>query len=69
VNGCTAQIIDSAGNDRSWITSDGAHVYISYHDAKNSALIRVQRFVDDGFTWPRVGNAITGAGPVTGSDF
>jgi hypothetical protein len=67
VNGCTAEIIDSAGNDRSWITSDGAHVYISYHDAKNSALIRVQRSVDDGFTWTRVGDAITGAGPVTGS--
>jgi hypothetical protein len=67
VDGCTAQIIDFAGNDRPWITSDGAHVYISYHDSKNSALIRVQRSVDDGFTWKRVGDAITGAGPVTGS--
>ena len=67
VNDCTAQIIDFAGNDRPWITSDGAHVYISYHDSKNSALIRVQRSVDDGFTWTRVGDAITGAGPVTGS--
>lgn len=67
VNGCTAQIIDFAGNDRSWITSDGAHVYISYHDAKNSALIRVQRSVDDGLAWARVGDAITGAGAVTGS--
>ena len=35
--------------------------------AKNSALIRVQRSDDDGFTWTRVGDAITGAGPVTGS--
>jgi hypothetical protein len=67
VGGCTAQIIDFAGNDRPWITSDGAHVYISYHDSKNSALIRVQRSVDDGFTWKRVGDAVTGAGPVTGS--
>jgi hypothetical protein len=67
VTGCTAQIIDFAGNDRPWITSDGAHVYISYHDSKNSALIRVQRSDDDGFTWTRVGDAITGAGPVTGS--
>jgi hypothetical protein len=67
VDGCTAQIIDFAGNDRPWITSDGAHVYISYHDSKNSALIRVQRSVDDGFTWKRVGDAITGAGSVTGS--
>lgn len=65
--GCTAQIIDFAGNDRSWITSDGAQVYISYHDSKNSSLIRVQRSDDDGFTWTRVGDAITGAGPTTGS--
>jgi hypothetical protein len=67
VTGCTAQIIDFAGNDRPWITSDGAHVYISYHDSKNSSLIRVQRSEDDGFTWTRVGDAITGAGPTTGS--
>jgi hypothetical protein len=67
ISDCTAQIIDLAGNDRPWITSDGAHVYISYHDAVNSALIRVQRSDDDGFTWTRVGNAITGAGPATGS--
>ncbi len=67
VTDCTAQIIDFAGNDRPWITSDGAHVYISYHDSKNSALIRVQRSEDDGFTWTRVGDAITGAGSTTGS--
>jgi Neuraminidase (sialidase) len=42
-------------------------VYISYHDSKNSSLIRVQRSDDDGFTWTRVGDAITGAGPTTGS--
>jgi len=66
VSNCTARIIDFAGNDRPWITSDGAHVYISYHDAGNSALIRVQRSDDDGFTWTRVGTAITGAGPTTG---
>jgi hypothetical protein len=64
---CTAQIIDLAGNDRPWISSDGSHVYISYHDAGSSATIRVQRSDDDGFTWARVGNAITGAGRVTGS--
>jgi BNR repeat-like domain len=67
ISGCTAQIIDFAGNDRPWITSDGARVYISYHDSKNSALIRVQRSDDDGLTWTRVGDAITGAGPTTGS--
>jgi hypothetical protein len=67
VSSCTAQIVDAAGNDRPWITSDGAHVYISYHDSGASALIRVQRSDDDGFTWTRVGDAITGAGPTTGS--
>jgi hypothetical protein len=67
VSSCTAQIIDAAGNDRPWATSDGAHVYISYHDSKSSAIIRVQRSDDDGFTWKRVGDAITGAGPTTGS--
>src|SRR5215472_9554419 len=67
ISSCTAQIIDFAGNDRPWITSDGARVYISYHDSKNSSLIRVQRSDDDGFTWTRVGDAITGAGPTTGS--
>lgn len=67
MSNCTAQSIDFAGNDRPWITSDGAHVYISYHDSKNSALIRVQRSDDDGLTWTRVGDAITGAGQTTGS--
>src|SRR5438094_225742 len=67
ISSCTAQIIDFAGNDRPWITSDGARVYISYHDSKNSSLIRVQRSDDEGFTWTRVGHAITGAGPTTGS--
>jgi len=67
VSDCTAQIIDAAGNDRPWTTSDGAHVYISYHDAGRSSLIRVQRSDDDGLTWTRVGDAITGAGPTTGS--
>jgi hypothetical protein len=66
ISTCTAQIVDLAGNDRPWITSDGAQVYISYHDAGASALIRVQRSDDDGFTWKRVGDAITGAGPTTG---
>ncbi len=67
ISSCTAQIIDLAGNDRPWITSDGARVYISYHDAGNSVLIRVQRSDDDGLTWTRVGDAVTGAGPRTGS--
>jgi len=67
INSCTAKIIDLAGNDRPWIASDGTHVYISYHDAGASAIIRVQRSDDDGLTWTRVGDAITGAGPATAS--
>jgi hypothetical protein len=66
IAGCTEQIIDTAGADRSWITSDGSHVYISYHDAGNSSLIHVQRSDDDGFTWHRVGDPIVGQGGATG---
>lgn len=62
---CAAQIIDFAGNDRPWIASDGQRVYIAYHDANASGLIRVQRSEDDGLTWKRVGDAITGAGGAT----
>ena len=62
---CTAQIIDTTGSDRPWITSDGSHVYISYHDSGNSALIHVQRSDDDGFTWRRVGDPIVGQGAAT----
>jgi hypothetical protein len=65
VAGCTEQIIDTAGADRSWITSDGSHVYISYHDSGNSSLIHVQRSDDDGFTWRRVGDPVVGQGGAT----
>ena len=57
---CTEQIIDTAGADRSWITSDGSHVWISYHDAGSSSLVRVQRSDDDGFTWKKVSSPIPG---------
>jgi hypothetical protein len=63
---CTSQIIDKAGADRQWITSDGRTVYISYHDAGNSSLIRVQRSDDDGYSWTRVHSPIPGQGRVTG---
>ena len=63
---CTAQIIDKAGADRQWVTSDGPHVWISYHDSGNSSLIHVQRSDDDGFTWRKVGNPIVGQGRATG---
>jgi hypothetical protein len=62
---CTAQIIDTTGSDRPWITSDGKHVYISYHDSGNSSLIHVQRSDDDGFTWKRVGDPVVGQGKTT----
>lgn len=64
---CTRQIIDTAGDDRQWITSDGPRVYISYHDAANSSLIRVQRSDDDGFTWQKVGDPVVAQGGATGN--
>ena len=63
---CSSQIIDTTESDRSWISSDGAHVYISYHDSGNSTLIHVQRSDDDGATWRRVGNPVVAQGNVTG---
>ncbi|SRR5712691_5926891 len=62
---CKAQIIDTTQADRQWVTSDGKSVYISYHDNGHSALIHVQRSLDDGFTWRTVGNPIVGADGVT----
>jgi hypothetical protein len=64
---CVKQIIDTAGADRQWITSDGPRVYISYHDSGNSSLIHVQRSDDDGFTWRRVGDPVVGQGSTTGN--
>jgi hypothetical protein len=66
LSSCASKIIDSAGDDLPWITSNGTHVWISYHDAKSSALIRVQRSDDDGLTWNRVGDPIVGQGKTTG---
>jgi hypothetical protein len=63
---CTKQIIDTAGADRQWITSDGPRVFISYHDSGNSTLIHVQRSDDDGFTWSKVGDPVVGQGGATG---
>ena len=62
---CNEQIIDTTTDDRPWITSDGTHVYISYHDAANASLIHVQRSDDDGLTWTRVGDPIVGQGRAT----
>ncbi|HEX9566092.1 MAG TPA: sialidase family protein [Thermoplasmata archaeon] len=63
---CKAQIIDTTQADRQWITSDGATVYISYHDSGSSTLIHVQRSDDDGFTWTRVRDPIPGHDGLTG---
>jgi len=66
-NNCTAQIIDTTQTDRPWITSDGSHVWISYHDSGNSTLIHIQRSDDDGLTFHRVGDPIVGQGGATAS--
>jgi hypothetical protein len=63
---CTSQIIDTTQADRPWITSRGKDVWISYHDSGNSTLVHVQRSTDDGLTWQKVGDPITGNGPTTG---
>ncbi len=62
---CKAQIIDTTQADRSWVTSDGTHVYISYHDFGSSTAIHVQRSDDDGFTWQKVSDPIVGQAGVT----
>jgi hypothetical protein len=64
---CTAQIIDTTQSDRDWITSDGKHVYISYHDSGSSSLIHMQRSDDDGFTCKKVGDPIVGQDGTTGN--
>ncbi len=63
---CRAQILDQTQADRQWVTSDGARVYISYHDAGSSTLIHVQRSDDDGFTFQRVGDPVVAQGGATG---
>ena len=65
VSGCSRHFVDTTESDRPWITSDGPHVYLSYHDSGVSSLIHVQRSDDDGFTWRRVGDPIVGQGRTT----
>src|SRR5262249_15913018 len=62
---CTRQILDATQSDRPWITSDGATVYIAYHDAGSSTTVHVQRSDDDGFTWKRVGDPIVAPAAAT----
>ncbi len=66
ISSCKSQVLDKAGADRQWITSEHSTVYISYHDSGSSSLIHVQRSDDDGFTWQKVGDPIVGQGRLTG---
>ena len=66
ISKCTEQIIDTTQADRSWITSEGPHVYISYHDSGSSSLIHAQRSDDDGFTWKKIGDPVVAQGGTTG---
>jgi hypothetical protein len=66
-SGCGTRILDTAGADRPWITSLGATVWVAYHDAVNSALIRTKKSVDDGRTWMPSGSPIVGQGGTTGN--
>jgi hypothetical protein len=63
---CSEQVLDTAGADRQWITSNGRNVWLSYHDAGNSTLIHVKASSDDGATWKNVGSPIPGQGAATG---
>jgi hypothetical protein len=65
LSSCSTNFVDTTQADRDWITSDGAHVYISFHDAGNSSLIHVKRSDDDGFTWHPVGDPIVGQDGIT----
>src|SRR5437667_10059026 len=64
---CTSQIIDTTQADRPWITSDGVHVYISYHDSGSSTTIHVQRSADAGVTFHRAGDPIVGQAEAPGN--
>jgi hypothetical protein len=62
---CTTAFLDKAGSDREWITSRGSDVWVAYHDAQNSTMIRVKKSTDDGRTWKPSGSPLVGNGPTT----
>jgi hypothetical protein len=62
ISSCTRQIIGTTMSDRPWVTSEGSHVYIAYHDPLKAGVIDVQRSDDDGYTWQRVGNPVVSPG-------
>lgn len=63
---CNERVLDTAGADRQWITSNGKKVWLSWHDSGNSTLIHVDYSADDGATWSNVGSPIPGQGAATG---
>jgi hypothetical protein len=63
---CTAQLIGTTNADRQWVTSDGKHVYISFHDSADASLINVMRSDDDGLTFQKVADPVVGQGGTTG---
>jgi hypothetical protein len=63
---CTTAFLDTAGADREWITSRGSNVWVAYHDAQNSTMIRVKKSTDDGRTWRSSGSPLVGQGSITG---
>src|SRR4029077_18210083 len=65
LSGCTSTLVDTSSADRPWISSDGSHVYIEYHDVNASLALHVQRSDDGGVTWKRVGNPTAGQGGAT----
>ena len=65
--GCSTRILDSTNADREWITSDGSNVWVSYHDSRNSTIIRVKKSTDDGNTWASSGSPVVGQGDITGN--
>lgn len=64
---CTVTALDQTGADRPWITVNGTHAWLSYHDSGSSSIIHVLRSLDDGVTWQKVGNPIVGQGGATGN--
>jgi hypothetical protein len=64
---CNERVLDTAGADRQWITSNGRNVWLSYHDSGNSAFIRTFKSTDDGDTWSHAGSPVVGQGDITGN--
>src|SRR2546427_968724 len=64
---CKRQFLDQTGADRPWITSNGSNVWISYHDSRNSSIVRTKVSNDDGVTWSNGGGPVVGQGDITGN--